>query len=147
MAVPLRSVGHFVQVEPQALASSSAAHALPHWCRPVAQVNVQAPLVHALLDAPAGSGQAVHRVPQEFGLVSAAHKPLQLWVPAGHCPAQGAAASTQAPLHNFCVAGQVPPQTPAVQVVVPPVTAGHGVHEVPQLAGSVSLRHFFTSLQ
>jgi hypothetical protein len=30
IAVPFGSVGHFLHVEPQALASSSAAHALPH---------------------------------------------------------------------------------------------------------------------
>jgi hypothetical protein len=72
--------------------------------------------------------------------------PLQLWVPAGHGP-HAAFASTQAPLHTFCVPGHSPPQAPALQVAVPPVMAGHAVHAVPQLAGSVSLRHFFASLQ
>jgi hypothetical protein len=145
--VPFGSVGHVVHVEPQALASSSAAHVLPHRCRPVAQVNAQLPLVHELLAAPVGRGHGVHRVPQEFGLVSDAHTPLQLCVPAGHCPAHDVVASMQAPLHSFCVAGQIPPHTPAVQVAVPPVMSGHGVQEVPQLAGSVSFRHFFTSSQ
>lgn len=53
----------------------------------------------------------------------------------------------QAPLQSFWVPGQLPPHTPAVQVAVPPVMDGQGVHELPQLAGSVSLRHFFASLQ
>jgi hypothetical protein len=81
-----------------------------------------------------------------FGLVSELQMPLQLCVPAGHAP-QATFASTQAPLHSFCVAGHSPPQAPAVQVAFPPAMAGQGVHAVPQLAASVSLRHFFASLQ
>jgi hypothetical protein len=130
-----------LQVEPQALASSSAAQAVPQECHPVAQVNAQAPLVVQVTPAdPAGAGHGVHEVPQEFGLVSAAHMPLQLWDPAGHGP-QAAAESMQAPLQSFCVPGQVPPHVPATQVAVPPVIDGQGAHEVPQFAGSVSLRH------
>lgn len=47
----------------------------------------------------------------------------------------------QEPLHSCCVPVQAPPQIPAVQVEVPPLIAGHGVQELPQLTGSVSLRH------
>jgi hypothetical protein len=47
----------------------------------------------------------------------------------------------QTPLHSCCVPVHAPPQVPAVHVAVPPVMAGHGVQEVPQLAGSVSFRH------
>jgi hypothetical protein len=145
-ATPFGSAGHVLQVEPHAVASSSAAHAVAHWCRPAAQVKAQLPFVHELLAAPVGSGHGVHRVPQELALVSEAQTPLQLCVPAGQLP-QVAVASMQALLQSFCVPVQVPPQTPAVQVAVPPVIAGHGVHDVPQLAASVSFRHFFTSLQ
>jgi hypothetical protein len=146
IAVPFGSAGHFMHVDPQALGSSSAAHVLPHWWRPVVQVNPQTPLIQLVLAEPSGAGQGVHEAPQEAGAVSEAQTPLQLCVPAGQLP-QTAVASMQAPLQSFCVPGHAPPQTPAVQVAVPPVIVGHGVHEVPQLAGSVSLRHFFTSAQ
>jgi hypothetical protein len=146
IAVPFGSVGHVLQVEPQALASSSAAHVLPHWWRPAAQVNPQAPLVQDVLAEPVGAGHGVHEVPQEFALVSEAHTPLQLCVPVGQLP-HTAVESIQAPLHSFCVPVHLPPQAPASQVAVPPVMAGQGVQELPQLAGSVSFRHFFASLQ
>jgi hypothetical protein len=84
MAVPLVSAGHFVQVEPQAFASSSAAQVVSHLCRPAAQVNPQAPPVQVTLAEPTGDGHAVHEAPQELGLVSEAQTPLQLWVLAGH---------------------------------------------------------------
>jgi hypothetical protein len=86
-------------------------------------------------------------VPHEFGLVSGEQTPVQLWEPVAHWPWQADAESIQAPLQSFCVAGQLPPQTPAVQVAVPPVIAGQGVHEVPQLAGSLLLRHLPAVLQ
>jgi hypothetical protein len=106
-------------------------------------VNVQvSPTVQPLLDAPVGVGQAVHCVPQEFGLVSGEQMPLQLCEPVGHWAPQAAVESIQVPLQSRCVPGQVPPHTPAVQVAVPPVTVGQGVQELPQLAGSVLLRHF-----
>ena len=146
IAVPFGSAGHCLHVDPQALASSSGAHVLPHWWRPLAQMNAQVPLVQLVLAAPTGAGQGVHEAPQEVAAVSEAQTPLQLCVPAGQVP-QTAVASMQAPLQSFCVPGHVPPQIPAVQVAVPPVMVGHGVHEVPQLAGSVSLRHFFASVQ
>lgn len=117
-----------------------------HWCRPVAQVNAQVPLVQLVLAEPSGAGHGVHEVPQELALVSEAHTPLQLCVLAGQLP-QTAVASMQAPLQSFCVPGQVPPQTPAEQLAVPPVMAGQGVQELPQLAASVSLRHFPTEVQ
>lgn len=53
----------------------------------------------------------------------------------------------QAPLQSFWVPEHLPPQTPASQVAVPPAMAGQGEQELPQLAGSVSFRHFFTSSQ
>lgn len=84
MAVPLASVGHFVQAEPQAFASSSAAQVVSHLCRPGVQVNPQAPAVQVTLAEPAGDGHAVHEVPQELGLVSEAQTPLQLCVLDGH---------------------------------------------------------------
>jgi hypothetical protein len=146
IAVPFASTGHFVHAAPQALASSSAAHVVPHWWRPVAQVNPQVPLVHVVLTEPVGAGQGVHDALHEAAAVSEEQIPLQLCVPEGQLP-HTAVASMQAPLQSFCVPGHVPPQTPAVQVAVPPVMAGHAVHEVPQLAGSVSLRHFMAFAQ
>lgn len=111
-------------------------------------MNVQLPLsVHPLVAAPWGVGHGTHWVPQEIGLVSGEQTPLQLWVPVGHVSLQAAVASMQLPLHSFWFAGQVPPQTPATQVAVPPLIAGHEVHEVPQLAGSVDFKHFPTLLQ
>jgi hypothetical protein len=105
-------------------------------------VNVQVPPeAQPLLDAPCGLGQDVHRVPQEFGLLSGEQTPLQLWEPAGHCELQAALASMQVPMHSFCVPGQLPPHTPVEQVAVPPVMVGQAVQELPQLAESVSLRH------
>jgi hypothetical protein len=146
IAVPFGSSWHFVQVDPQALASSSAAQVSPHGWRPLAQVNPQVPLVQVVVAEPWGAGQGVHEVPHDAARVSEAQMPLQLCVPVGQ-PPQTDEASMHSPLQSFCVPGQLPPQTPAVQVAVPPVMAGHGVHEVPQLAGSVSLRHFFASAQ
>jgi hypothetical protein len=105
-------------------------------------VNVQVPPeLQPLLDAPVGLGQEVQSAPQEFGLLSGEQTPLQLWEPAEHCELQAALASMQVPLHSFCVPGQLPPHTPAEQVALPPVTVGQAVQELPQLAGSVSLRH------
>jgi len=100
------------------------------------------PVAQPLLDAPVGLGHEVHRVPQEFGLLSGEQTPLQLWEPAGHCELQAALASMQAPMHSFCVPVQLPPQTPAAEhVAVPMVMVGQAVQELPQLAGSVLLRH------
>jgi hypothetical protein len=142
IAAPCGSVGHFLHGKPQALASSSAAHESSHWWYPEPQVNVQVPPeVQPLLDAPFGLGQEVHRVPQEFGLSSEEQIPLQLWEPEGHCELQAALASMQLLLHNFCVPGQLPPHTPATHVAEPPVMDGQAVQELPQLAGSESLRH------
>jgi hypothetical protein len=137
-----------LQVEPQALASSSGAQELPHWCRPEAQVNAQVPLVvQVTLAEPSGAGHGAHKVPQEFGLVLEAQTSLQMCDPAGQSPPQAIAESMQAPLQSFCPAGQVPPHPPAEHVAAPPVMAGQGVHEIPQLPGSVSLRHFPTDGQ
>ena len=99
------------------------------------------PVAQPLLDAPVGLGHEVQRVPHEFGLLSGEQTPLQLWEPAGHCALQAALASMQVPMHSFCVPEQVPPHTPAEHVAVPMVMAGQGVQELPQLAGSVLLRH------
>lgn len=107
---------------------------------------MQAPAEQPVLEAPWGSGHAVHRVPQEFVLVSWAHTPLQLCEPVGQLP-QAAVASTQAPLQSFCVPVQAPPQAPAVQVGEPLVIAGQGVQDVPQLPGSLLLRHLPTVAQ
>ncbi len=105
-------------------------------------MNVQVPPeLQPLLDAPVGLAQAVHSVPQEFGLLSGEQTPLQLCEPDGHCELHAALASMQVPLHSFCVPGQLPPHTPAVQVAVPPVMVGQAVQELPQLAGSLSLKH------
>jgi hypothetical protein len=105
-------------------------------------VNVQVPPeLQPLLDAPVGLGQEVHSVPQEFELLSGEQTPLQLCEPDGHCELQAALASMQEPLHSFCVPGQLPPHTPAEHVAVPRVMSGQAVQELPQLAGSVSLRH------
>jgi hypothetical protein len=109
-------------------------------------VNAQAPALQSALAAPSGLGQGVHEVPQELALVSEEQTPPQSWVPGSQTP-QTAAASTQAPLQIFCVPGQVPLHTPSLHIAVPPVIVGHGVHRVPQLAASVSLRHFFRSPQ
>ena len=105
------------------------------------------PELQPLLDAPCGLGQEVHRVPQELGLLSGEQTPLQLCEPAGHCELHAALASMQVPLHSFCVPGQLPPQTPAEQVCVPPLINGQAVQELPQLAGSVSLRHLLALAQ
>ena len=105
------------------------------------------PELQPLVDAPVGLGHEVHRVPQEFGLLSGEQTPLQLCEPAVHCELQAALASMQVPLHSFCVPGQLPPHTPAEQVDVPPVMVGQGVHELPQLAGSVSPRHLLAPAQ
>jgi hypothetical protein len=146
IAVPFASVGHFLHVDPQALASSSAAQVLPHWWRPVVQVKAQVPALQVVVAEPSGAGHGVHEVPQEAAAVSEAQTPLQLCVPVGH-PPQTAEASMQAPLQSFCVPGQVPPQTPAVQVAVPPVMAVHEVHAAPHAVASVSFMHFFKSVQ
>jgi hypothetical protein len=106
-------------------------------------VKAHAPsAVQTLLEAPTGLGQGTHRVPHEVALVSETQTPLQLWDPEGHCESQAASDWIHAPLHSFCVSGHLPPHTPAEQVAVPLVTDGQGAHEVPQLAGSESLRHF-----
>jgi len=83
----------------------------------------------------------VHLVPQELELLSGEQIPLQLCEPEGQCESQAAFASMQVPLHSFWVPGQLPLHAPAAQVGAPPVMSGQGVHEVPQLAESVSLRH------
>lgn len=84
MGVPFGSEGQLVHWAPQAVASLSAGQALrQRWC-PVAQVKSQAPAVQVVLAEPAGAGQAVHRVPQEFVLVSESHTPPQLCEPVGH---------------------------------------------------------------
>lgn len=70
MAVPFGSVGHSLQVDPQAVASLSDEHPLPHWWYPEPQVKVHVPAEHAVLAAPVGLGHGLHEVPQEFGLVS-----------------------------------------------------------------------------
>jgi hypothetical protein len=111
-------------------------------------VNAHVPLdVQVTVAEPSGDGHGAHRVPQEFELVSDAHTSLQLCVPLGQSPPQATAESMQAPMQSFCPAGQLPPQTPAEQVAVPPVMDGQGMHELPQLAGSISLRHFPTAEQ
>jgi hypothetical protein len=107
-------------------------------------VNLQVPPLHSVLAAPSGLEQGVHEVPQELALALEEQTPPQSWEPAGQT-SQVAVASTQAPLQIFCVPGQVPLHTPSLQIAVPPVIVGHGVHRVPQLANSVSLRHFFAS--
>lgn len=78
MAVPFGSAAHFLQLDPQALASSSAAHAAPHWCRPAAQVNPQVPLVQLVLAEPSGTGHGVQEDPHDAAAVSEAQTPLQL---------------------------------------------------------------------
>src|SRR5262249_30310195 len=93
--------------------------------------------------APVGMGQAVHEVvPHELVLVLSAQMPLQLCVPAGHCPEQAMLASMQAPLQSCLPDGQEPPHLACTHVALPPVGTVHAVQEdVPQLAGSVSSTH------
>ncbi len=109
-------------------------------------MNEQVPPLHSVLAAPSGLGQGVHEVPQELALVFEEQTPPQSCSPDGQT-SQVAVASTQAPRQIFCVPGQFPLHNPSLQIAVPPVIVGHGVHRVPQLAASVSLRHFFASLQ
>jgi hypothetical protein len=48
----------------------------------------------------------------------------------------------QAGPHNSCPSGQSAPQALPSHVALPPSGTGHGLHEVPQLAGSVLETHW-----
>ena len=61
-------------------------------------------------------GQGVQRVPQELTEKLVRHWPLHSWLPGLHCT----------------------PQLVPLQVATPPGGAGHGVHDVPQVAVEVS---------
>jgi hypothetical protein len=102
IAVPLVSPGQAVQLAPQAVASLSALHALPQRWYPFAHVKSHMPAVlHVAPDAPVGTGQAVHEVPQELTLVSGAHTPLQLCVPEGQTPEHADPEGMHAPAQTF----------------------------------------------
>jgi len=88
----------------------------------------------------AGVGQAVHDVPQVFGLALAWQMPEQSCVPDAQTPAHDALLAIHAPAHSFIPVGQVPLHIVPSQVAEPPVGTEHGTHDVPQLARS----SFFT---
>lgn len=88
-------------------------------------------------DDPTGTGHEVHALPHELGLVSAAHRPPQLWVPGGQVPEQVWPASMHTPLHSVLPVGQAAPHCPWTQVAAPPVGAGQAVQDPPQVAGAV----------
>jgi|GraSoiStandDraft_48_1057284.scaffolds.fasta_scaffold470343_1 hypothetical protein len=141
MADPFGSPAQAVQLAPQAAASLSALHALPQRWYPLAHVKSHVLPVHVAMDAPAGTGQAVHEVPQELTLVSGAQTPLQSCVPAEQTAEHGEPEGMQVPAQTFWPMGHVAPHAPASHVDVPPMTIGHAVHELPQLAGEASLMH------
>jgi hypothetical protein len=95
---------------------------------------------HVAADAPVGTEHGAHAVgPHEFTLVLDAQFPVHACDPVGQTPEQAAFTSMQAPRQAFCPVGQVTPQLPIAQVAVPPVGATHGLQDVPQLLGLVSL--------
>ena len=96
---------------------------------------------HDADDAPVGNAQGAQRLPHEFVLELARHRPLQACEPESHVPLQSAPASMQAPKHNFLPLGQVAPQTPLVQVALPPLGTEQGSQPVPQLRMLVSSTH------
>lgn len=127
---------------PQALASSSAAQAVPQGWYPTLHVKSHLVPSHVALAEPTGRGHVAQDVvPQLLMLVLDTQLPAQMCVPAGHTPMQAIASGIQLPKHCFWPAGHVPPHTPAVQTAVPPVGAVHGSQDVPQLAMLVLLTH------
>jgi hypothetical protein len=138
-AVPLGSVGHIMQLVPQAVASSFAAQVLPQWWYPVPHVTSQLVPSQVAAVAPVGTGQALQEAPHEFTDVLEAHTFEQLCVPLGHCPLHAADEAMQTLLQSFWLVGHEPPHPVAVQVAVPPVGTGQAVQDIPQVAGSVEL--------
>jgi hypothetical protein len=121
MAAPFGSVGHLVQLLPQAVASSLAAQlVVPHLWYPLPQVKSQVEPSQVVWLAPFGLGQAPHNVPHELTLLLSTQTPLQLCVPVGH-PPQTWPEGMQAPLHRICPVGHIPPHFWPSQVAVPPV--------------------------
>jgi hypothetical protein len=59
------------------------------------------PALQVAADAPVGTRQAAHEVPQEFTLVSGAQTPLQSCVPAGQTPEHAIAEGMHAPAQTF----------------------------------------------
>jgi hypothetical protein len=89
--------------------------------------------------APVGTGQGVHELPHELTESLARHWPSQLCVAPVHMFMHAVPSGMQVPAHSCLPAGHAPPQRPPLQVAVPPAGAGQGVHELPQVAGSLSL--------
>jgi len=76
-------------------------------------------------------GHAVHEeVPQDCGLSSGTHSPLQLCVFLGHAPSQAAFAATHAPLHSSSPSEHWGLQANPSQSTVPPAGAAQGSHDV-----------------
>jgi hypothetical protein len=71
-------------------------------------------------EAPAGTGQTVHVVPQPVTSLAAKQNPPQACVPVGQTPAQLTVLSMQEPLQRIFAAGQAPPHDVPSQVAVPP---------------------------
>jgi hypothetical protein len=108
----------------------------------VPQVKPQVVPSHDVWLAPAGVGQAVQDVvPHEFTLLFRLHRPLQLWLPAGHWFMQAMTSSMHAPAQSFLPVGHAPPQVPFVQVAVPPVGAVQGEQDEPHDVTAVLLTH------
>ena len=71
--------------------------------------------------------------------VSETQLPVHSCLPEGQVWSHGWDAPTQAPPQTCIPVGQALPHLEPSQVALPPIGAEHGVHEVPQVASSLSL--------
>jgi len=157
MATPSESVGHGVEqlVAPHVAGLRSRAQVLPQGCESGSQATPQ--LVPSQLARPlAGTGQAVHEVPQVSELKFETQRPAQSWKPALHtmpqrvpsqvaCPSGpglgqrvhevpqelGLERGKHCPLQSWNPSRQDMPQLVPLQVAWPLARLGHGVQEPP----------------
>jgi hypothetical protein len=86
----------------------------------------------------AGTGQALHIDPHELVLSLGRHTPLQSCLPPGHWPMHEVPGARHLPKQSTLPPVHSPPHMPFGQVALPPSGGSHGLHDWPQVAGSVS---------